>query len=527
MKVALTIDQIRIRRISRIFSGSFPWNYVLFGLAITLSISVIAISSVNDLILTYSDAESHINIAKRVLSSSTPGFAQLGGIWLPLPHIMMLPFIWSDYLWRTGLGGAIVSSVSYIISSIFLYRLMQLVMRDKGVAFFGTIVFVSNVNILFMQSTAMSELPLILFFILSMYYFIRYAMSDSSTHLLTAGVFGFLATLSRYDGWFLVGVEALLIVAKYYRSRVKWKQLQGKFIMFVTIAFFGIALWLLWGYTILGDPLYFTNSQFSAKSQQDIIRENGALYTYHNLPLSMMYYSFAAMTNAGMLLFGTAVIGFYRFLRTSAIPAKQEITVLFLVPFMFYVLTLFAGQSVLYLPHINSGSMFNVRYGLMAMPFVAFFSGYLFYRSAVVGKTIIAGLFVLQLLLYGIGYAPVITFNDGTSGASYYRNTESEIWLKNNYDRGYILMDDYARSISLVHTNIPMDRFIYLGNKDKYEAAIRNPERVVSWIILRYGDMVWKDIYHTKDQQDKLNDNFDLVHDTDNIKIFRVKNVAK
>src|SRR5688572_26742699 len=67
-----------------------------------ISLAVITYCYINDYIVRYGDSESHLNIAKRVVDSITPGFAQLGGIWLPLPHLFMVPFIWSDFMWRTG-----------------------------------------------------------------------------------------------------------------------------------------------------------------------------------------------------------------------------------------------------------------------------------------------------------------------------------------------------------------------------------------------------------------------------------------
>ena len=73
-----------------------------------------------DYIIAYGDAESHLNIAKRVVDSLTPGFAQLGGIWLPLPHIFLIPFVYFDWLWRTGLAGSIVSGIAFIISAIYI-----------------------------------------------------------------------------------------------------------------------------------------------------------------------------------------------------------------------------------------------------------------------------------------------------------------------------------------------------------------------------------------------------------------------
>ena len=108
MNINLTIDLKRIAKLKEWIEKRITWEWVVVGLSILFSIVAIAYSYANDYIVTYGDAESHLNIAKRTINSITPGFAQLGGIWLPIPHIMMIPFIWSDFLWRTGLAGSIV-----------------------------------------------------------------------------------------------------------------------------------------------------------------------------------------------------------------------------------------------------------------------------------------------------------------------------------------------------------------------------------------------------------------------------------
>ena len=37
-------------------------------------------------VLYYGDAEAHLNIARRIVDSRTPGPEQIGTVWLPLPH---------------------------------------------------------------------------------------------------------------------------------------------------------------------------------------------------------------------------------------------------------------------------------------------------------------------------------------------------------------------------------------------------------------------------------------------------------
>jgi len=55
-------------------------------------------------LLLYGDAVAHINIARRVFDSRTPGLLQLGTVWLPLPHLLMIPFLLSDRMWQSGVA---------------------------------------------------------------------------------------------------------------------------------------------------------------------------------------------------------------------------------------------------------------------------------------------------------------------------------------------------------------------------------------------------------------------------------------
>src|ERR1700676_5354110 len=72
-------------------------------------------------ILYYGDAEAHMNIARRILDSRTPGPEQIGTGWLPLPHLLMIPFVARDDWWRTGLAGAIPSAGCFILAGAFLF----------------------------------------------------------------------------------------------------------------------------------------------------------------------------------------------------------------------------------------------------------------------------------------------------------------------------------------------------------------------------------------------------------------------
>src|SRR5438270_3861789 len=69
----------------------------------------------------YGDAEAHLNIARRILDSRTPGRDQIGTVWLPLPHMLMQPFVGNNHLWQTGLAGTIPGVACFIAATLFLF----------------------------------------------------------------------------------------------------------------------------------------------------------------------------------------------------------------------------------------------------------------------------------------------------------------------------------------------------------------------------------------------------------------------
>src|SRR5713101_5574277 len=66
--------------------------------------------------LAYPDAVSHLLIARRVIDASTPGVAQLGAVWLPLPHLLSLPLIWVNAWYYSGFAGSLISMLAYVLT---------------------------------------------------------------------------------------------------------------------------------------------------------------------------------------------------------------------------------------------------------------------------------------------------------------------------------------------------------------------------------------------------------------------------
>ncbi len=110
--------------------------------------------------LNYGDAVAHLHIARRVFDSRTPRISQLGSVWLPLPHILLIPFVQNYAWWATGLAGVIPSALAYIASCAGLYRLARHWLSPAPAAL-ALAFFALNPNLLYLQTTAMTE-PLFL-----------------------------------------------------------------------------------------------------------------------------------------------------------------------------------------------------------------------------------------------------------------------------------------------------------------------------------------------------------------------------
>src|SRR5580700_7296887 len=107
--------------------------------------------------LYFGDAEAHLDIARRIVESRTPGWSQVGTTWLPLPHLLMVPLVRNDWMWRTGLGGAIISGVCMTVATAFLFAAVGRIFSSATAASVAAAVFLLNPNAMYLGSIPMTE----------------------------------------------------------------------------------------------------------------------------------------------------------------------------------------------------------------------------------------------------------------------------------------------------------------------------------------------------------------------------------
>jgi hypothetical protein len=164
--------------------------------------------------LLHYDARAHLVVARRVLDSLTPGWIQLGAVWLPLPQILNVLPAHSDFLYRTGLFAALLGLAAFLLGLFALARAARIATGDAGAAVVALAVPALNPGWLYLEATPLTE-PLFLGLVGGLALFVvRWRQERRQRDLVLAALFSALASLVRYEAWPIVVAAA---VAAFWR----------------------------------------------------------------------------------------------------------------------------------------------------------------------------------------------------------------------------------------------------------------------------------------------------------------------
>ena len=170
-----------------------------------------------DLVLSHYDAKAHLVVSRRVFDNLTPGWQQIGAVWLPLPHLLNLLPTQIDLFYRTGLAASALSIACFGVCAWATARLVLAVTGSAAGAFASVAALGMNPNLLYVQATPMTE-PLLIALsavvVLWLYEWVRDNRDDVPTRLGAA-----LAALAwtRYEGWAVVGAATAVAVFAIWR----------------------------------------------------------------------------------------------------------------------------------------------------------------------------------------------------------------------------------------------------------------------------------------------------------------------
>ncbi len=492
-------------------------------------------------VLLYGDAIAHMNIARRVFDSKTPGLLQLGTVWLPLPHLLMIPFLLSREMWQRGVGGSIPSMVAYVFGVIAMFRLVRgALSRDlepdgaaRVAAWSAALVYAANPNLIYMQTTAMGEALYLALFVWAVVYLSEFVRGDAKA-LTKCGVCLAAACLTRYDGWFLAVAMAFgVVLLSLLASRAKahdgstLRVPGAAAAKFVLIAATAPALWLAYNGIVYRNPLEFANGPYSAKAIER--RTQGAGNPGHpgsgNPLLAEMYFLKSAEANvaenewlqrAWIFLAVAAIAGVASTWRRKAgTPEHSSVLwpLLFLLaPLPFYALSVAYGGVPIFIPAWWPFTHYNVRYGLQLLPAFSAAMGILVCLTVrrERWKPRVRLACVLALLAFvSISYASIwrsgpISLREAQINMRTRNQLEAQLanWLQKLPQDSTLLMylGDHVGAVQ--KAGIPLNHVINEGNhrtwkqpsdtEGLWERALADPARYVDYVVACEGDSVWQ-----------------------------------
>jgi hypothetical protein len=479
-------------------------------------------------LLLYGDAVAHINIARRVFDSRTPGLLQLGTVWLPLPHLLMIPFLLSDTTWQSGIGGSIPSMVAYVLGAAGVFRLPRSALsvssepdvRARIAAWLGAIAYAANPNLIYLQITAMTESLYLALFVWAVVYFSDFVRQTSqkdgppdatSSSLIKCGLCLAAACLTRYDGWFLATAMCLAALAIMVRRNTPVPR--PSLAKFVLLAAAAPALWLAYNAIIYRNPLEFANGPYSARAieQKSATPGSPGHPGSHDLPVAFSYFMKSAELNMAegksqkiwllVLLAGTITI--------LISDRKLWPLLLLWIPLPFYMLSVAYSGVPIFVPTWWPFSFYNVRYGLQLLPLFSVSVAVTTYfllrlaRSRNAKTAIVSAVLILLAANYAFVWkAQPVCFREASANSRTRIAFETE--LASNLNKlpheSSLLMYLGDHVGALQRAGIPLRRTINEGNhrpwrtpidqEGLWERALANPSQYVDFVIAMDGDPV-------------------------------------
>jgi hypothetical protein len=420
--------------------------------------------------LAHYDARAHLVVARRIIDSLTPGWQQIGAVWLPLPHLLNMVPVQIDALYRTGLSAIAMSVASMALAS---WALSSIVLRATGSAS-GAIaacaLLLLNPNVLYLQSTPMTE-PLLLGTALAGVALTMGWIDDHQRWPVAAGAALAAACLTRYEAWPITAAAVVLTAAVLVRRGVPIGRALAATLRLAVLPAIAIALFLINSRWTVG--AWFVSSGF-------FIPENTEALGHPLVALRQVQDGLHQLS-------GTALVwsGYAGAVMTVAAFARSRSRSSLLV-----VLSLAAAAALPWLAYLQ-GHPFRIRYDVPLVAACAALAGagigLLWARAQVPVAAAVVAIALLQShpVERGAG-APLVAESrlDAVNTAGRRAVTD---YLVRHYDRRTVLMSmgslgHYMHDLSAHGFHIR--DFVHEGNGDIWNFAVSQPRGVVGWIAI-------------------------------------------
>ena len=467
----------------------------------------------HDAMLNYGDAVAHLHIARRVFDSHRPGLSQLGSVWLPLPHLLLLPFVTVYAWWANGIAGMVPSALAYVAGCAGIYRLARHWLRPSAAAV-ALAFFALNPNLLYLQTTAMTEPLFLCEMIWLAVWLVEWRGALNSDPSRAARLLGCIALVliaavyTRYDGWIL----ALLAWSSIGIVQLRCSTLRSRAFWIASAAVVAAPLvWFSYNAIVFGDWLDFARGPYSAAAIEIRTATPGSGPPHpgwHDPWVSFLFFVKCAELDAapeawGNVLLSLAVLGTVWAWFTTHRRAFLW-TLLLWLPVPFYAYSIAFGSVPIFLPVWWPHSWYNTRYGMEMLPafalglgFVAqlmiaaareFNRNYTRFAAAALYAAVVAN-------AWAVLRDHPLTYVEGKKNIESRRKFEVEIppvlrSLLAKRPGGIVLMETSVYPNLVAFTGIPLRQTINESDREYYSDALAAPANHAAIVLAFDGDEI-------------------------------------
>jgi hypothetical protein len=429
------------------------------------------------LTLSHYDARGHLIVARRVFDSITPGWQQIGAVWLPLPHLLNALPVQIDFFYRTGASAVAISVIAFAIATGTIAWIVLRLTGWASASLVAAAAFALNPNILYLQATPMTEPLLIALDLVALAMLMIWCGDPDAGNSRKTGVAFTLASLTRYEAWPVAA--AALPIAAWVRWRngdtpaEAWRRV-GRIGVYPAVAVIAFAIHS----RVVGGE-WLTASGFFVPENKALDRPATAL--------AEIFWGTRALS--GTPAVAIAAIGLCALIVRGMVDRRRADALI--------VWSLLAGASLPWAAFVK-GHPFRIRYmvPLLAAQAIGLGAAVAIVRRAVPVAAVLVALAIGYQLRPLDATAPMVLEAqwDRPNVRARQRVTEC---VRANYDGDTIM----ASMGSLGHYMQEMSRdgfairnFLHEGNGDIWLAALDGPRRYAEWIMIdekgEGGDML-------------------------------------
>lgn len=442
---------------------------LLIGLAAMLLGMVAAwFYSEAGLTLSHYDAKGHLVVARRVFDSLTPGWKQIGAVWLPLPHLLNLLPVQVDWCYRTGASAVAISVLSFALMVYACARLVLHLTGSRLAAATGCLAVALNPDLLYLQATPMTEPLLLALTTLGVALLVEWVDRPTAARRRWTGLVLAAACLTRYEAWPLTaGALVLAFAALWRRGASPWRALLDVAAIGVYPALAGLAFLVQSRLTV---GAWFVTGGFYIADNPDMGRPFKTI--------GSIWWATRHLCGYGVLLF--AVAGALLAAGRALTHRRSAAALL--------VLALAASAALPWYAFF-SGHPFRFRYMVPLVPALGVWAGCAIGLAPRRARVLAAALFALLVALGTRPFdprAPMVLEAQLDRPHSLARRAVTA-YLTSHRKEGPVLasfgsLSHYVQELS--HAGFAVRDFVHEGNGLLWTSALTAPGAHVKWILI-------------------------------------------